>query len=501
MPILSKLKNFFFGRNAASSSEEATQWSCEQGQIVLGNSEGGVPKIIKGQAATPEPRSEHAEQSISEPRVFDQQQIDAIQMSIQSQFRVINESIDIARKSKNPDTRKSRISVAQNMLREARTLAARFCLEVDGFEEAEAAIRSLQGALDSGSPERLLCDVGIEVGVFPSPSSPSRELLKEATALKKLKKFDAACEKLREAYAADGSENLMIEDRLRLPMYLLLAGKGDEGWEELNRLNSLYTDEFSLPTIANQMRVFQKKEGKQRVVAPIPVKALGQSYEPMTIGDFQTQSLSAWGDDSLITGLEFHATMQLRTPLRVLMRHGEIHSDPSMPAPRIIQAPWEGIWVSKMRSWRELGIDLDELGESTSSSDVGQVFPSRYLPFLIAVRQVYEDGHLTLHEKISRLGNLSEVPEFSGFVAAYGGADALVNRLFPKVVESIEGLPVPAKDALLGAGLNSVEKIEMASDDELLALKGMGAVRLARLRAFCSAYVGDKSAVRIAAFD
>jgi hypothetical protein len=370
---------------------------------------------------------------------------------------------------------------------------------VDGFEQAEAAIKSIQDALDSSEPEWPLGDSVIENDAFPSLSNPSRELLKEATALKRLKKFDAACEKLREAYIADGSENLMIEDRLRLPMYLLLAGKGDDGWDELNRLNALYADEFSQSIIANQMRVFQKKEGKERVVAPVPEKAQSHSSERKTIGDLQTQPLSAWGDESLVSGLEFHATMQLRTPLRVLMRHGELHTEPSTPPPTIIQAQWEGVWVPKLRTWRELGIDLAETPVSTSASDIGQVLSSQFVPFLIAVRQNLEDGSLTINEKISRVSELSKVPEFSGFVVAYGGSDGLIDRLFPRVITSIDGLPVTVKNALIDSGLTSVERIEQASDDDLLALNGMGAVRLAKLRAFCSKYAGDKSAERFAA--
>ncbi|MDM8564246.1 hypothetical protein QUF74_01175 [Candidatus Halobeggiatoa sp. HSG11] len=92
----------------------------------------------------------------------------------------------------------------------------------------------------------------------------ARELLKEATQLKKLKKFDEACDKLKEAYSAKGSEELMTKERLRLPMYLQLAGKNDEGWKILNELNITYTDAFSQLSIVNQMRIFLQKEKKYK---------------------------------------------------------------------------------------------------------------------------------------------------------------------------------------------------------------------------------------------
>jgi hypothetical protein len=96
----------------------------------------------------------------------------------------------------------------------------------------------------------------------PAEVSPARELLKQATALKKELKYQQACDKLREAYAAGGAENLMTKDRLRLPMYLQLAGKSDEGWAILNDMSLAHLDVFSQAEIADQMRVFLEKEGK-----------------------------------------------------------------------------------------------------------------------------------------------------------------------------------------------------------------------------------------------
>lgn len=494
MPIFDKLKKLFFGRNSVSSSEAPTHMPREQEQALHGESEGGLPKSFESQTTSPESRLEHAALSINESPVFDQQQnqTQVIQMSIQSQFRVINESIDIARKSKNPDTRKSRIGVARNMLKEARAQAARFCIDVDGFEQAESAIKSLQDAFDSNASGTSQRSAVVEMETLPPLSNPSRELLKEATVLKKQKKFDAACEKLREAYVADGSESLMIEDRLRLPMYLLLAGKGEDGWDELNRLNASYTDEFCQAIIANQMRVFQKKEGKDRVVKPLPEEARNHSSGPKTIGDLQTEPLSAWGDDSLISGLEFHATMQLRTPLRVLTRHGELHTDRDAPPPKIVEQAWEGIWTYKIKTWEELGIDLKEFPESTVASDIG------FMQFLIAFRQNIEDVSLSIDEKISRVRELCNEPEFHGVVAGYGGPEELLERAFPRVIASIDGISATAKKSLIDAGFICVERIDQASDGELLALNGMGAVRLSKLRAFCNTYAGEKSLERFA---
>lgn len=116
-------------------------------------------------------------------------------------------------------------------------------------------------SLFSSNKKSLQIKVTAEL-VVNNTINPAREMLKEATALKKEKKYDEACEKLKEAFSADGSDELMVKERMRLPMYLQLTKKNDEGWRILNELNVKYTDVFSQAEIANQMRVFLQKEKK-----------------------------------------------------------------------------------------------------------------------------------------------------------------------------------------------------------------------------------------------
>lgn len=126
--------------------------------------------------------------------------------------------------------------------------------------------------------------VQIKTSVVMSSSSSSsvsnaRKLLKEATQLKKSKEYDAACEKLREAYEASDANELMVKERLRLPMYLQLAGKNDEGWKALNELNVEYVDVFSQAEIANQMRVFLQKEKQFKKAIMFSIWAIAKEIE------------------------------------------------------------------------------------------------------------------------------------------------------------------------------------------------------------------------------
>ena len=57
------------------------------------------------------------------------------------------------------------------------------------------------------------------------------KLLKKATDLKKEKKYLDALDVLKKAIN-QGKDEVTILHRLRVPMYLTLAGKNDEAWRE-----------------------------------------------------------------------------------------------------------------------------------------------------------------------------------------------------------------------------------------------------------------------------
>jgi len=111
----------------------------------------------------------------------------------------------------------------------------------------------------------------------------------------------------------------------------------------------------------------------------------------------------------LISGWEMSVTMQLRTPLKWLQRHGEFHAGAERPAETL---PMEhASWVPVVKTWRELGIDEDELPESTMASEVGQipVDGGDFLPFLMEYRMIVEDGGGTLADLANRYPQYSEV--------------------------------------------------------------------------------------------
>lgn len=181
------------------------------------------------------------------------------QSMVTNLFRIINESILLVQKSKNIETQISRLVIAKLKISALRNLSKDLGIYISGIEEATDEILRLESALKNGLP--TIVEGMPQIDIVDTYDSKARRLIKEATALKKEKKLDLACQKLEEAYFADGAEQLTIEERLRLPMYLQLAGKDKEGWNELDRLSKLFAhDGYFTSSIEKQKRIFIKKQ-------------------------------------------------------------------------------------------------------------------------------------------------------------------------------------------------------------------------------------------------
>lgn len=455
--------------------------------------------INKVEAETKEMKNNNIAVQCKEPqKQFTQNNEEVVISMIQNQFKVINESIKIARDSKNLDTKTSRLGVARNALSLVREQASQFNIDVDvdGLEKAEAAINEIDVAIKNGLPTS-------EIVIPDIPdyySSPARELLKKATALKKDKKYTEACEMLQNAYLSEGANDLMIEERLRLPMYLLLAGKNDEGWEELNRLNSFYRDDFSQPVIANQMRVFCKKEGGNRTPLLKPILELKEpKVEKINESGFEISSgkpFEAYSQNQdLYDRLEFHATLQFRTPLRILSKHGARHKDPNRPPPDYAKEMWEGIWVPVTKTWRELGFDIDEI-EFTSASNIGLIKRSEYLPFLIALREAVEMDE-SIDERVTKLQETLSDKRWDYFKTKHGGADKLVNEFFPRFIETIPKLNYETINELASLKIDTPNQIANTPDDLMLKIKGIGKAKLNTIRDYCVSISEDRDSIRL----
>lgn len=187
----------------------------------------------------------------------------------------------------------------------------------------------------------------------------------------------------------------------------------------------------------------------------------------------------------IIDGLFFSATLQLRTPLRVLTKHGEIHTNPNKAPPKYAKELWEGIWIVKAKSWRELGFDMDELPEGTMASHIGQVKAAEYLPFLITIHEIVESDD-SIGDRMDKLRVALANNQWASFTTAHDGADKILNYFFPKFIETIPKLNDETVKKLSELKIETPNKIAGTPDDVLLNINGIGKAKLNTIREYCA---------------
>lgn len=138
----------------------------------------------------------------------------------------------------------------------------------------------------------------------------------------------------------------------------------------------------------------------------------------------------------IIDGYKFIATMQMRTPANVLSQHGRIEKQPVHRLPRIVRQEWQGIWMPNPKSFRDMGLDIDEMPMGTMASDIGQVPADGgdYLRFLLFINHVNTlEVDITKKKELIRnayfmVGQDGE--QLSKFMDKYGDSlEQMVSRL------------------------------------------------------------------------
>lgn len=224
-----------------------------------------------------------------------------------------------------------------------------------------------------------------------------------------------------------------------------------------------------------------------------------------SIGSSETRHPYAIGPDHpaaqhWVNALEFHATFQLRTPKRILVRNGTRISLTDDPPSDF--EPWMGVWLPIHTGHNILTEMAPEAwaewdANRTVASDVGPVDPAEYMPFLIAFRTIVEDRDATIVERMAKIEDLFQRPEWAGFVAALPGAQRVISRFFPPVLSRIGGLPHSSQAALSENGIRTVAELRAADDATLLSIKGIGPAKLAAIQKFCEDFDDDPQADRL----
>jgi hypothetical protein len=219
----------------------------------------------------------------------------------------------------------------------------------------------------------------------------------------------------------------------------------------------------------------------------------------MSADEHTDYRMATWrAHPDIIVGLQFVATMNPWVPLRVLLRHGELHSDMTRLPPGIAHDGSEGTWVSKMCSFRSMGIPMDEPPPGMMASTIGPI-PSDggdFLKFLIVVREIVESDR-TVDARACRLQEELTCTFWCKFVSSLGGEPSqLVSMFFPYMIDTIPGLTMLVRDAFERLGLNTAAKVAATLDIDLLGIKGIGPAKLKAIREW-QIQVAEPNATRL----
>lgn len=190
--------------------------------------------------------------------------------------------------------------------------------------------------------------------------------------------------------------------------------------------------------------------------------------------------------DDLIKGWRYSATIQMRTPLRVLRRHGQVVKTSQPPVETEIQ---HGIWVPVLKMFADLAVAMPEINFGrTMASEVGYIPEDggEYLQFLLAVREVVEFPG-AVSDRLASLRTELAKPEWGEFISKLGGQEAVYARFFPALIETIPGLPAGTVAALWASELTTPRALAECSDARLSAIKGIGPAKLKAIREACGA--------------
>lgn len=190
-------------------------------------------------------------------------------------------------------------------------------------------------------------------------------------------------------------------------------------------------------------------------------------------------------------GYRFVATKQLRTPLRVLLRHGEIHADKNTEPPKITEKEWEGEWVQTSNAY--LNIRNSSAGSATSNLSQHLPDDNEYIEFLITIRRVVETHEPIMH-RISKLREISIEGNWESFIKIHGRIEAIIVRFFSRFVDTIPELDIEIIDELSRLGLDTPNHIAVAPDGIILGIKGVGLPQLNLIRTYCAAISDNRDA-------
>ena len=193
-------------------------------------------------------------------------------------------------------------------------------------------------------------------------------------------------------------------------------------------------------------------------------------------------------DKDIVEGMQFHATCQLRTPIDVLKKHGEVFKGDGIPP--TYGSPGNGIWVPKLI---ETTYDFLDKG-ATTASDAGPVDADEYVDYAIGLLGIFESD-MTIDDKMAQAlvyagSNDSKNRIESGLLRFYGEENiADVMSLYiskpeyfkfyldtPNKLTLVNGVNKKIAAALESSGVITLRALSDMNESDLININGVGKV-------------------------
>lgn len=212
-----------------------------------------------------------------------------------------------------------------------------------------------------------------------------------------------------------------------------------------------------------------------------------REYQPRPVAESEL-----WRD--VLKGWKYCATMQLRTPLRVLEMHGRVWPKEDGDPPSSPMG--EGVWTMLTKSMAELGVNRPDLDirSGTMASEIGPI-PNDggdFLRFLKSVRRIVERFD-SIEDRRSDLRVELARPEWAEIIGKIGGKEDVYDRFFVDFLFMIPELSSETRELLWEQELTTPAKLAAKTDMELLAINGIGPAKLKLIRQACEE-AADKDA-------
>jgi hypothetical protein len=139
---------------------------------------------------------------------------------------------------------------------------------------------------------------------------------------------------------------------------------------------------------------------------------------------------------------------------------------------------------------------MKEMPEAFHTSDLGPVLPSNYLPFLVTLREILESNE-SIDDRVKMLIEYPMNVEWNDYVSKRGGMGSIIDKFFPRFIDTIPSLSVATVDELFNFGLDTPNAIATTNDDVLLSISGIGKSKLKTIRDYCVKTTKNRNNTRV----